>query len=558
MSLSDDDNSAPKLRDRIDELETALERCEFQLRIEKVKDKIRSTVAGTVSEGDWQRIVEHSHRLLSTLIRLDALSICLFDAIDSESCHYYIIYEGGQNNYEVEMSSPAVRQAFASGTPIYRRDKSEITRVDGSNMTQYAGSIVDVPFSGGTLGVNSIQENAFSKADISIIVQFCTVLDEELNRLTSIRHALEQDKQLSEAKQVDSVGILAAGVAHNFNNILQAIMGNIYMAKLNASSEQQRSFIEEAELAGERAAHLVRQLRLSVQPNVLNEKHPIDPTEYVHNAIELARDTFDIAIDVEFDLNSDIPMITTNPSLFEQTILNVILNARDAVISTANDYGRTPRIDIRLSTGPSPVDATAVSYLRIDIIDNGCGMDSVTQERIYDPFFTTKGPSATGLGLSTVRKILEDQGGHMLCESSLGEGTHFSIYMPLDSDSEVEEDNSLTVLVADGEEIVRNSTRSILEHHGYNTLIAGSGQDAIKAFRYHRPDLLLLDPSISDGPESDLFTAIQHIDPAANILVLAGDECALSPEILDADTLVIRKPYLVSDLLATIKQAKNT
>ena len=96
------------------------------------------------------------------------------------------------------------------------------------------------------------------------------MLDEGFNRLTAIRHVREQDKQLSDAKQVDSVGILAAGVAHNFNNILQAIMGNIYMAKLNASSEQQRSFIEEAELAGDRAAQLVRQLRLSVQPSLLN------------------------------------------------------------------------------------------------------------------------------------------------------------------------------------------------------------------------------------------------------------------------------------------------
>lgn len=557
MSLSDDADSVQNLRDRIYELETALERCEFQLRIEEVKKQIRSTVAGMVSEGDWQCIAEDSHRLLSTLIRLDALSICLFDAIDSESCHYYSVYKSGQKNYKAEMKAPAIRQAFASGTPVYRRDRSEITRVDGSYMTRYAGSIVDVPFSGGTLAVNSIREHAFSKADIDIIVQFCAVLDEGFNRLTAIRHVREQDKQLSEARQVDSVGILAAGVAHNFNNILQAIMGNIYMAKLNASSEQQRSFIEEAEMAGERAAKLVRQLRLSVQPSVLNEKHPIDPTEYVNDTIELARDTFDRAIEVKLDLNSDIPMITTNPSLFEQIILNVLLNARDAVIKSANDYGRTPRIDIRMSTGSSPVEATDANYLRIDIIDNGCGMDSATQQRIYDPFFTTKGPSATGLGLSTVRKILEDQGGHMLCESSLGERTHFSIYMPLGFDSEVEEDNNLTVLVADGEEIVRNSTRSILEHHGYNTLIAGNSQEAIEAFRLHRPDLLLLDLSISDGPESDPFTTIQHMDPAANILVFVGEEDALSPEILDADPLIIRKPYLASELLAMVRQATD-
>ena len=119
-----------------------------------------------------------------------------------------------------------------------------------------------------------------------MIMQFCAVLDEGFNRLTAIRHVREQDKQLSEARQVDSVGILAAGVVHNFDNILQAIMGNIYMAKLNASSEQQRRFIEEAEVTGDRAEKLVRQLGLSVQPSVLNEKHPIDPTEYVHDTIE--------------------------------------------------------------------------------------------------------------------------------------------------------------------------------------------------------------------------------------------------------------------------------
>ena len=559
VDLDDKPGRDSALRARIAELEAQVKDYELQQRIREAKDRVRKTVGDMTSEDDWRHVVTDIYQELKDLIGVECLGISLFDSVDADSYKHYVVIFGSEVKefHEVKMTAPALRQAFDSGMPVYRRNKREITRIDGAGLAEQVGSVLEVPFAGGAIGMSARQENAFSDSDIDTATQFCSVIEEGYRRLGDIRQIRQQDAQLYRAQQMDSVGLIAAGIAHNFNNLLQVIMGNIYMAKLDVASEQQLALIEEAESAGQRASEIVRQLRLSVHPNLLNKVHSINPSENIQNIVELARSTFEQTIEVELHFEGDIPLINMDSSFFEQVVLNVLLNARDAVIKSANDYGRTPRIDIRMSTGSSPVEATDANYLRIDIIDNGCGMDSATQQRIYDPFFTTKGPSATGLGLSTVQKILEDQGGHMLCESSLGERTHFSIYMPLGFDREVEEDNNLTVLVADGEEIVRNSTRSILEHHGYNTLIAGSGQEAIEAFRLHRPDLLLLDLSISDGPESAPFTTIQHMDPAANILVFVGEEDALSPEILDADPLVIRKPYLASELLAMVRQATD-
>ena len=198
------------------------------------------------------------------------------------------------------------------------------------------------------------QENAFSDSDIDTATQFCLVIEEGYRRLGDIRQIRQQDAQLYRAQQMDSVGLIAAGIAHNFNNLLQVIMGNIYMAKLDVASEQQLALIEEAESAGQRASEIVRQLRLSVHPNLLNKVHSINPSENIQNIVELARSTFEQTIEVELHFEGDIPLINMDSSFFEQVVLNVLLNARDAVIKSANDYGRTPRIDIRISTESAP------------------------------------------------------------------------------------------------------------------------------------------------------------------------------------------------------------
>lgn len=212
--------------------------------------------------------------------------------------------------------------------------------------------------------MSALQENAFSDSDIDTATEFCSVIEEGYRRLGHIRQIREQDAQLYRAQQTNSVGLIAAGIAHNFNNLLQVIMGNIYMAELDVASEQQRTLIEEAESAGQRASEIVRQLRLSVHPSLLNKVHSVNP-EDIQDIVELARSTFEQTIEVELYFEGDIPLINMDGSFFEQVVLNVLLNARDAVAHGAEHSDRAPRIGIHVSIGPSELpDTAAAAHVR--------------------------------------------------------------------------------------------------------------------------------------------------------------------------------------------------
>ncbi len=560
MDLDDKPGRDSALRARIAELEAQVKDYELQQRIREAKDRVRKTVGDMTSEDDWRHVVTDIYQELKDLIGVECLGISLFDSVDADSYKHYVIIFGNEVKefHEVKMTAPALRQAFNSGMPVYRRNKREITRIDGAGLAEQVGSVLEVPFAGGAIGMSARQENAFSDSDIDTATQFCSVIEEGYRRLADIRQIREQDAQLYRAQKMDSVRLIAAGIAHNFNNLLQVIMGNIYMAKLDVASEQQLALIEEAESAGQRASEIVRQLRLSVHPDLLNKVHSINPSENIQDIVELARSTFEQTIEVELHFEGDIPLINMDSSFFEQVVLNVLLNARDAVAHGAEHSGRTPRIGIHVSVGPSELpDASAADYLRVEIMDNGCGIDEATQQRMYEPFFTTKPPNAsTGLGLSTVRSILDDQGGHILCSSTSEEGTSFVIHIALEPTRQtgLDQPKTTSILVIESEEIMRNSTRSILEYNGYQTLVARDGHEGIEAFRQHHPDVVLLDLSVPDISGEKAFTAIRQINPNANILIFGENKNESYVRSLYRDAPTVHKPYVASELVAIIER----
>ncbi|MGY8827712.1 MAG: sensor histidine kinase [Candidatus Latescibacterota bacterium] len=352
------------------------------------------------SEDDWDYVVLHCQREVENVIDCDGFGINFVDmetntfdprwADDDDS-----ILRGKSNDLPA-----AIREAIESNIPIYRRNQHEIEQLGGVAHPERL-SIIDVPFNGGTIAINSRREEAFSPQDIEILQQFAQVISEANRRLQDIQLLDSHERQLHQAQMMEAIGQLAAGIAHNFNNMLQDIMGNLFLATREAVSDSQREMLEIADTAARRAAGMLRQLLTFSHPGSQRRLESIDPGTRLADVVEMGRRTFDRRIDLTLDIAEDLPAIEVDSGQFEQVALNVLINARDAVMDLQD---RTPKIHVAMDQYTDPADEKC--YLRIRTTDNGAGMDADTRARIGEPFFTTKTvDKCTGLGLSTVYSI---------------------------------------------------------------------------------------------------------------------------------------------------------
>jgi PAS domain S-box-containing protein len=228
------------------------------------------------------------------------------------------------------------------------------------------------------------------------------------------------EEQLYQRQKMEAVGELTAGVAHNFNNLLSVIIPNLELCIEDVSPEVGER-LADAEHAARRAADLVRQLMLFARHDMRAERVPVNPTETVRRIATICRTTFEPTIRMEIEHGPDVPQVLANPGQLEQVLLNICINARDALLDVRTP---SPRVAIEL-------DRTAEGALRIRVSDNGPGMDERTRSRVFEPFYTTKEVGrGTGLGLATVYAIVTDHGGRVTCESQLGHGATFEIELP--------------------------------------------------------------------------------------------------------------------------------
>ena len=231
------------------------------------------------------------------------------------------------------------------------------------------------------------------------------------------------------SQKLEAVGQLTAGVAHNFNNMLQGMIGNLYLAQLDAAEEVQ-PFLGAAQAAADRAADMVRQLMVFAQQGVPMACQPIDWFEVVRDTVEICRSSFDPKIAIVEDLPEGGGMVDGDPGQLRQVIMNLMLNARDAL-----EEGENPASTVCIEGGqiamkvkPGMVSPSG-PYLRLRIEDNGVGMTDGTRERIFEPFFTTK-DDGTGLGLAIVRKIIELHEGRINIVSEHKKGTTILLNLP--------------------------------------------------------------------------------------------------------------------------------
>ena len=413
-----------------------------------------------------------------------------------------------------------------------------------------------------------------SNEDLEVRVQERTselqTVNEQLQSEISERQRVEQG--MRQAQKMDAIGQLAAGVAHNFNNVLQAITGNIELAQFKVGLGDDgpgtlRSYHGEALRSAGLAADVVRQLMLVARSEDDNREHvAVDLRQVIVNVMALCRRTFDRKIDLQRYWPETVPSVNGDPQHLEQVILNLCLNARDAFPGLQrNDWRVTIRLETRdfsFDQLPGHPDLRPGVYGCILVEDNGMGMDNYTQERIFEPFFTTKEVGkGTGLGLSNAYAIVREHGGWIDCASEPGVGTSFSIYLPavaqqgsLQTAAEIRplKGGSESLMVVDDEDVIRFTVGQFLGGIGYAVCEAADGHECLEQLRREPVDLVLLDISMPKMSGTEVLTSMRTEFPGVRVIVFTGYAAQYEDFVGAHD--VVQKPVNMNELAGTVRE----
>jgi two-component system, cell cycle sensor histidine kinase and response regulator CckA len=380
----------------------------------------------------------------------------------------------------------------------------------------------------------------------------------EQRKFTGILRDLTMRKQLEaraqQSQKLEAVGTLAAGVSHDFNNLLMGVMGCISIALTKLPGESAaRAFLEEAKAASERGSKLTRQL-LAFSRRTPSEAVPMRLNDVVQGTELMLRRLVTEEIELIVELDESGGPIRGDVGQIEQILMNLVVNARDAIKGRGHIGIRTS-IEQRTLARPS-------SFVCLTVSDDGCGMDERVRAHVFEPFFTTKSPDrGTGLGLSTVYGIVEQHGGFVEVESEVGAGTSMRIFFPLHRAEAVVDPAPVMaasgrekILVAEDDRLVRLGISHFLNSAGYQVAEAGTGAEAMDQMRTLRPDLLLADLVMPDMGGLELIANARKVHPRLAVLVMSG--CA-DEEKVDAITAqriaFLEKPFSYDDLSRSIR-----
>src|SRR6185503_13123709 len=311
-----------------------------------------------------------------------------------------------------------------------------------------------------------------------------------VENVTLMEREAEQANQLRQSQKMEAVGQLAGGVAHDFNNLLTAISGysDLGLRRLGEGDPLRRN-LEEIKKASTRAGSLTRQLLAFSRKQMLQAK-VIDLNAIVTDMDRMLRRLIGEDIDLVTFLEPSSCRIKADPGQIEQVILNLAVNARDAMPRGGKLTVETGRVYLDETYARAHVAVKSGHYIMLAVSDTGIGMDAETQERVFEPFFTTKEVGkGTGLGLSTVYGIVKQSGGSIWVYSESGKGSTFKVYLPIVTESiDVEQKSGNaefyrgkeTILLVEDEEMVRNLSREILEMNGYRVVTASDGEQAAR------------------------------------------------------------------------------
>ena len=377
---------------------------------------------------------------------------------------------------------------------------------------------------------------------------------------------LELESQLRQAQKMEAVGQLAGGIAHDFNNLLTVIMGNLEL--LESHGEEDAALIAEIGGAANRAAQLTHQLLTFSRKQVLRPQ-PLDLNEAVSNITRMLRRVLGEHVTLTTQLGTDLPSILADPGMVEQVVLNLAVNARDAMPQGGELFLLTSRASAAAMAGCATLSGQPADCVCLEVRDTGLGMDSQTMGRMFEPFFTTKDVGqGTGLGLATVYGIVEQHHGALRVDSEPGQGTRFRVYWPLgqavpsanptDAPPSDHEPAHETVLVAEDDSALRGLLHRILDRQGYRVLMAASGPEALGLWNAHKAEIKLLvtDLVMPGGLGGlELGRRLQGEKPSLKVLYSSGysDTLAGAPDSLGPREHFLPKPYAPDELSRAVR-----
>jgi PAS domain S-box-containing protein len=383
-----------------------------------------------------------------------------------------------------------------------------------------------------------------------------------------VTHEIELNTQLRQAQKMEAVGQLAGGIAHDFNNLLQAILGYGYLALRDVGEDRPaHAFIEEMTRAGERATTLVRQLLAFSRRQVLDMKD-VNLNDSIADVLKMLRRVIGEHITLDVISSDDLGIVRADPGQIDQILMNLCVNARDAMGKSGKITIETENVRIDDEFCEAFTWARPGRYVLLSVTDTGCGMDQETLGKVFEPFFTTKDVGkGTGLGLATVYGVVRQHEGLLHVYSEPGQGTTFKIYLPLAERStavvgkKIEgpvPDGTETILLAEDNETLLKLTKHFLEFAGYTVLTAIDGEDALRVFEEHADeiDMALLDVMMPKLGGKAVYERIRKTRPDLPFLFASGYSMnAIHTNfVLDEGLQLIQKPYRRVDLLRKVRE----
>lgn len=419
----------------------------------------------------------------------------------------------------------------------------------------------------------------FLKSPITVEIRMFAVFD-DLRCMRQVVFIFEDiservnlQRQLVQAQKMEAVGTLASGIAHDFNNLLGGILGYASFAKTKVASESPIfSYLDTIERSAQRASELTRQL-LGFARRGKYSTEKIDCNDVIRDTITLLERSFDKRISVHLDLSAVPLTVEADAGQLEQALLNLCVNARDAMPGGGTLMVRSRLVDVNDEFVQLHINSESEQYVHITVEDTGIGMDEETQKHIFEPFFTTKEKGkGSGLGLSMVYGIVRNHDGYLDVHSELGRGSVFHLYFSYISGTAVQEGladdsaaikkGSEVILLVDDEEVIRDFTREVLEEQGYSVVTAKDGDDAIRLYAqlYTRIHAVVLDMVMPQKGGLETYREMKEINPKVKVLLSSGySQDGHAQEILNEGVMgFVQKPYDMSQLFTALRKVLDS